>query len=131
MEQRSCEKQTIEECRILESCHQANESTHAVADQKEGKPRLLLPLLLARLHHRPDVVVHPLRLGPAARTRAVPDVIVAPAEESTSSTCFAETVVVRGEVLSIAMADEHESLGFLTAVPLQRVRWPGVGGQRF
>ena len=68
---------------------------------------VLLPLLLARLDQGIDVVLHPVHLGPPTWTGAVSNVVVTPADKSTSSTCFPETVIVRVEVLGIAMADEH------------------------
>ena len=72
---------------------------------------VLLPFLLACLDQRLDVVPHLVHLGPPAWTGAVSNVVVTPADQSTSSTRLSEIVVVRVKVLGIAMADEHKSLG--------------------
>ena len=47
------------------------------------------------------------------------DMIMSPAEDSSSRTSLAKTVVVRRKVLGVPVAEKDKSLDVRTAIPLQ------------
>ena len=67
---------------------------------------------LAGGQHRNGVLLHPLHFCPASLTLSVPDVVVAPAKETAGPASFTEAVKIWGDMLGIAMADEHHGSRF-------------------
>ena len=52
------------------------------------------------------------------------DMIMSPAEDTSSRTSLAKTVVVRRKVLGVPVAEKDKSLDIRAAIPLQRVFRP-------
>ena len=70
------------------------------------------PHPLAGGQHRNGILLHALHFCPASRAIPVPDVVVAPAKETTGPTSLTQTVKIWGDVLAIAMGDEHQGSWF-------------------
>ena len=58
------------------------------------------------------------------------DMIMSPAEDSSSRTSLAKTVVVRRKVLGVPVAEKDKSLDIRAAISLQRALRPSVTRQR-
>ena len=54
------------------------------------------------------------------------DMIMSPAEDTSSRTSLAKTVVVRRKVLGVPVAEKDKSLDIRAAIPLQRALGPSV-----
>ena len=101
-----------------------------MAHQKEWEVRVFSSHPLAGGQHRNGVLLHALHFRPASGAIPMPDVVVAPAKETTGPTSLTQTVKIWGDVLTIAMADEHQGSWFSNDRPSvcgQKVALGGLG----
>ena len=129
----TCQKKTVKVGRVVQGSCQGNEASHTVAHQKEWEARVFFSHPAAGGQHRNCVLLHALHFCPASRAGSVTDVVVAPAKEPAGPASFAQAVKIWGDVLGIAMADEHHGSRFSNDGPSvcgQKVVWGGLGSRQ-
>ena len=112
VQKRACQEQAIKQGRVGQGSGQGDEASHAVPHEKEWEVWVLSPHPLAGGQQRSRILLHPLHFCPATRARPVTNVVVAKAKETIGPASLTQTVKIWGDVLSIAVADEHQGSWF-------------------
>ena len=133
VQKRACQEQAIKQGWVGQGSCQGDEASHAVPHEKEWEVWVLSPHPLAGGQQRSCILLHPLHFCPPTLACPVTNVVVAKAKNTTGRTSLAQTVKIWGDVLSIAVADEHQGSWFSGDRPCvcgQLAVWGGLGSSR-